>query len=472
MRHSTWALLLFAASCGGGSGTPSNDTPASAPQPAAPVTTTGAEVAPPPDVGELAGAAARPPEPEIPADTVPLASRMAPRRLHIPATRVGATERFTFDGFQRGWFARTPGGQQALLTPVYGEGKVYVGGGFSSHQLFAYDARTGEREWVAPAPDGRPGPASLEGGKVLFNTESCTLFAVDAATGRQRWSRWLGDPLMSQPAAANGLVFSGHIVDGRSPGGITPGTTGFGVGEGRRYGFTAMNLSNGAPRWTQPIDGDVMNAPILDGDDVFFTTMAGTVYRMDQRTGRVRWRRSLQATSAPWLEGEAVHVSVRVREAGQVREKSLILGRASGRTEHQLDTVAAPYVAGRPDPGVQQGWAYEGSRATVVGGRIYQTIGNEVHCRAATTRALLWRRRYTDDARARPASPPAIAGSQLVFGTRDGVLFGLDIDTGMTAWAYDVGEPIASQPTIGHGWVYASTTRAGVSRRSAAAARP
>src|SRR6185436_6006877 len=68
----------------------------------------------------------------------------------------------------------------------------------------------------------------------------------------------------------------------------------------------------------------------------------------------------------------------------------------------------------------------------------------------------------TDQADARPASPPAIAGSQLVFGTQDGTLYGLDIDTGLTAWAYDVGEPIASQPIVAHGWVYASTARGGL----------
>ncbi|MCA9608800.1 MAG: PQQ-binding-like beta-propeller repeat protein [Myxococcales bacterium] len=460
MKKTHWAFLLFAASCGGGSNAPQAESPQAAPAEAR--TTTGDEVAPPPEVADLAGAAEAPPEPAIPADTVPLASRMAPRHLAIPETRRGHTERFVFDGFHRGWFARTPAGQQALLTPIYGDGKVFVGGGFGSHQVFAYDWRTGEREWTASAPDGGPSAAILEDDKILFNTESCTLFAVDAGTGRQRWSRWLGDPLMSQPAAANGLVFSGHIIDGQSPGGLTAGTTGWGTGDGRRYGFTALNLSNGAPRWSRPVDGDVMNAPILDGDDVFFTTMRGTVYRMDQRSGHVHWHRRLHATSAPWIEGDEVHVTVRLRENGGVREKAIILARDGGGTEHELDAVDAAFVSGPPDPGVQQGWAYEGSRATVVAGRMYQTIGNEVHCRDADTHELLWRRRYTEDPRARPASPPAIAGSQLVFGTRDGVLFGLDIDTGMTAWAYDVGEPIASQPTIGHGWVYASTTRGGV----------
>jgi Ca-activated chloride channel family protein len=50
-------------------------------------------------------------------------------------------------------------------------------------------------------------------------------------------------------------------------------------------------------------------------------------------------------------------------------------------------------------------------------------------------------------------------GSQLVVGTRGGDVFGLDIDTGMTTWAYNVGEPIAFQPAVANGWVYLATAR-------------
>ncbi len=425
--------------------------------------TTGDEVVPPPEVADLRGAAEAPPEPEIPEDTTDLASRVAPRRLHIPVTHTGRTSRFTFDGFHRGWLARLPNGHQHLLTPLYGDGKVFLGGGFSSHQMFAYDARTGEREWAAAASDGGPTAAILEDGKVIFNTESCTIFAVDARTGRQRWSRWLGDPLMSQPAAANGLVFSGHIVDGQSPGGLTPGVTGWGTGGGRRYAFSALALSSGAPRWTRSISADVMNAPVLDEDSVFFTTMDGVVYRLDQRTGQVRWRQNVRATSAPWLHGETVHLSVRASsEGGERRERAIILGKERGETVREHEPVIAEFLRGRPDGSVTSGWAYEGSRPSIVDGRIYQTIGDEVHCRDADTGELLWRRRYPTQVRGRPASPPAVAGAQLVFGTQDGVLFGLDIDTGMTTWAYDVGEPIAAQPTVAHGWVYAATTRGGL----------
>ncbi|UJR84311.1 PQQ-binding-like beta-propeller repeat protein [Sandaracinus amylolyticus] len=441
------AIALIASGCGAGQDAqPASPPRAPRPAPAAPVA-----IAPPPAPRDLDGAAARPPEPTIPADTTPLAARFTPRPLAMPRVRSGRSARFTFDGQRRGWFARLPEAtRENPLTPVYAQGRVMLGGGFSSHTFYAFDARTGELDWRASAPDGGPTAAIVEDGKVLFNTESCTLFVVDARTGRQRWSRWLGDPLMSQPAAANGRVFSGHVRDGGG------------------YGFTAMDLDTGRVLWTRNVPADVLNAPVLDGTDVFFTTMDGTVWRLDQRTGRVVWRERLDATSAPWLHGETVHVARRTRrqnESGgrETIEVATVLAKSDGATMREHEGAPASFLPSRPDSGgVQAGWAFEGSRPTIVDGRAYQTIGNEVQARDAETGALLWRRQYTDAARTRPASSPAIAGAQMVFGTRDGVIFGLDIDTGMTAWAYDVGEPIAAQPTVAHGWVYASTTRGGL----------
>jgi outer membrane protein assembly factor BamB len=44
-----------------------------------------------------------------------------------------------------------------------------------------------------------------------------------------------------------------------------------------------------------------------------------------------------------------------------------------------------------------------------------------------------------------------------VVATRDGVLFGLDVDTGYTAWSYAIGHRVIAEPVIARGWVYAST---------------
>jgi Ca-activated chloride channel family protein len=52
----------------------------------------------------------------------------------------------------------------------------------------------------------------------------------------------------------------------------------------------------------------------------------------------------------------------------------------------------------------------------------------------------------------------ALAGAQVVVSTRDGAIFGLDVDTGYTLWAYDLGKKIVAEPVIADGWVYATTT--------------
>jgi hypothetical protein len=44
-----------------------------------------------------------------------------------------------------------------------------------------------------------------------------------------------------------------------------------------------------------------------------------------------------------------------------------------------------------------------------------------------------------------------------VVSTHDGQLFGLDIDTGYTLWAYAIGRDVVAEPVIARGWVYATT---------------
>ena len=67
-------------------------------------------------------------------------------------------------------------------------------------------------------------------GCVVFKTESCTVCVLDAATGRTRWERWLGDPLLAQPAVGGGAVFMAWPAKG-----------------GHRLG--AFDLHAGWPRW-------------------------------------------------------------------------------------------------------------------------------------------------------------------------------------------------------------------------------
>src|SRR5262249_5752932 len=88
----------------------------------------------------------------------------------------------------KGWKIKVPGGR-ALATPAVVGDTVFVGGGFGSHEFYAFDAQSGAPRWAIRVSDDGPTAAVVADDKVVFNTESCTLFVVDARTGKQLWSR-------------------------------------------------------------------------------------------------------------------------------------------------------------------------------------------------------------------------------------------------------------------------------------------
>src|SRR5437660_1590848 len=110
----------------------------------------------------------------------------------------------TKDGKTKGWKVVVPGGRP-LATPAVVNGKVFVGGGFGSHEFYAFDANTGKKLWVYRTGDDGPTAAVVEGGFVAFNTESCEL-EILTVDGQRVWKKWLGDPLMSMPAIDRGRV--------------------------------------------------------------------------------------------------------------------------------------------------------------------------------------------------------------------------------------------------------------------------
>src|SRR5437773_6074830 len=96
--------------------------------------------------------------------------------------------------------------RRAVPTPAIAHGRLFVGGGFGSHDFYAFDARSGAPAWRLHTSDDGPTAAVVSQGFAVFNTESCTLEVVEAASGKVVWEKWLGDPLLAQPAVMQGRI--------------------------------------------------------------------------------------------------------------------------------------------------------------------------------------------------------------------------------------------------------------------------
>lgn len=102
---------------------------------------------------------------------------------HLSVGKIDAEKFKTKDG-KEGWRVSIPGGR-ALATPAVYKDVVYVGGGFGSYEFYAFDSSNGHPRWAIKVSDDGPTAAVAAEDKVVFNTESCTLFVVDAKTRKK-----------------------------------------------------------------------------------------------------------------------------------------------------------------------------------------------------------------------------------------------------------------------------------------------
>lgn len=171
-------------------------------------------------------------------------------------------------------------GQRPLATPAVANGCAFLGGGFGSYDFYAFDADTGEVRWQNQTNDDGPTAAIVTEDRVVFNTESCEL-EVLTLDGQPVWKKWLGDPLLSIPAAANGRVFMAY------------------PGRDHRHMLACFDLADGKEIWNQPIHGEIITSPVLADDHVYLTCLDGTMFAFEQRDGAPLWSEAKNASSSP-----------------------------------------------------------------------------------------------------------------------------------------------------------------------------
>jgi len=404
--------------------------PTTAPAPGADL-----EVAPPAPVAD----AHRPP-PSTPARPLDLGTDLPATPVAVPAPPEGASIGFIFGDGRKGWVTQVPG-QLQLPAAAYGDGKVFVSGGFNTYSFYALNAEDGRILWVTTQlPDNGPTAPIYDeqDDDVLFNTESCTLVCLAGKTGKVRWSKRLGDPTLAQVALADGLVFAAH-----------PGDSG--------PQLSAYRVANGAHVWSRPVEGEPYAAPVVDGDSVYVATVGGRTYRFWKTSGAMIWSRPLRATTAPFIANGELFVSRRARGG----EAQIVVSTTTGAILRTHATTTAPYLADVPmvqtGENWQQIWAFEGSRPVVARGVRYVARGGTIQADDPAGGAPYWIRNDAKAKGKRSVGTVALAGPQVVVSTRTGQLYGLDVDTGYTLWAYDVGHPVVAEPIVARGWVYLST---------------
>lgn len=384
-----------------------------------------------------------------------------------------------------------------IPTPAVVNGNLLLSGGFGSKQYYSFGAYDGQLKWGINLDDDGPSSPAIEDNIIVFNTESCTIFACDLITGRQIWSYWLGDPLMSMPTIANGTVFTSYpaVYEGQ-PEKIKKDTSKNQAAIFPTHVLIAFDLKTGNVLWQKWIDSDIMSAPVAKDDLLYVTTFSGALYKVKQRSGEITEAKAIRATSAPVFDNnnelivsrrsdmakDSVLSEVVVRGVGS-RKQALYQKQAyyldyKVQTASGLKTEAMKLDAGNGFAGgapSNSNWmaandnigqsnvaslqSFQGSRTFYNNGYMYNTMGDEIVCTDSTGK-VAWKYGLEGDLKKQGGfmgTPPIYANGYLIIATLSGDVIVMDAKEGKIINKYPIKEGVRYQPVVDKGWIYVTT---------------
>ena len=185
------------------------------------------------------------------------------------------------------------------------------------------------RGWTVDLGRGVLGPLAIHSGLLVATTVDRRLIVLEAGNGDFYWERRTDG---AAPAGAvfdrNAVFVAGQDRDGAAeayelargfalwsreippPVGaplLHAGVTYWGTETGN---VVALNASDGQRLWRTDLAGAITGSPIVDGADLLVITSADTLYRIEQRTGRVSARMPLPSTTTATaaFDGRMLHL--------------------------------------------------------------------------------------------------------------------------------------------------------------------
>nr|WP_314368926.1 outer membrane protein assembly factor BamB [uncultured Acinetobacter sp.] len=238
---------------------------------------------------------------------------------------------------QRLWKSKVT--KQELTAGVEaGEGIVVIGN--RKGELFALDQATGSQKWSAKLSGAILSPSLIQSGRVITIANDGTVFAHDAVTGQQVWAYKLPNvqfSLRGQPAPVR--------LDERT----------VVVASANAYVY-ALDVISGVPRFQRRVavsDGrsdiqrliDVVGDPVVAGQYLVTTSFQGQVTTTDLATQRVVWSEEASSTNSAEVSGDKVFVST---ADGKLKAYNLATGELFWQNEELLNRqLSNPVMLGQ-----------------------------------------------------------------------------------------------------------------------------
>jgi outer membrane protein assembly factor BamB len=309
--------------------------------------------------------------------------------------------------------------------------------------------------WTFKTGDAIEGAPAVAGGTVYVGSFDKHLYALDLATGKQKWKAKLGH-LKASPSVKDGKVYVGNLdgkffcvsaADGKelwhfeTEGEITSGCNFHGtnvlIGS---HDSTLYCLSpEGKKLWDVRTDGPVNGSPVVAGDTTFVAGCDSKLHVLNAKTG--------EEFGAIELDGQAAATAAVVGDVAYVGTMSNTVVAVDWRAKKKLWAFEAP----------QRQQPFYASAAATPGLVIAGSRDAKVYAIDRQTGKQAWS--FTTDGVV--DGSPVVVGERVYAGclSRDGWFYVLDLKTGRKIQEIDLDAPVSGSVAVGPDCILVGTDR-------------
>ena len=257
-------------------------------------------------------------------------------------------------------------------------------------RAYALDAATGQQRWQFPVGSGQStepflGTPAVGQGMAYFTSSDRKVYALDMETGIKRWEFETGKEIWGGPAWHDGTLYVGSSDKN----------------------LYALDAASGERKWAFAAGGAIYGTPHVTGDTLYFGSLDNRVYAVSSGKGEQKW--SFLTGNWVWAEPRLYEDTLYVASLDHFL---YALDATNGALRWEFD--AGDMINASP---------------VVSDGVVYLTAANAgVYALEAPTGTPLWH--YPEEGNLRVLSSPEVSDGLLYVNADDGKLYVLDAATG------------------------------------------
>ena len=313
-----------------------------------------------------------------------------------------------YPNVERVWHKALKGG--IYSTPVTDGKSLYIGDDVGV--MYALDAKTGKTRWTFDTGMRIVGSPAVSEGVVVFGSANYTIYGLHAKTGKELWHITTNQAVMGAATIHEGIAYIGG-------------------GDGRMF---AIDIHTGKVSWSfDQLTNYVLTRPLVYNDKLYFGCWDTHFYALNLSDGSLAWK---------WNNGKG-NPKLSPASVWPVAANGKIFITAPDRYFTCLDAETGEQVWRTKEYKVRETVGLSEDGKTVYSKCMWDTI---VAMDATTHEPVTrWAAHADFGYEHNPAMPLEKEGTLWV-STKNGLLLGMDAATGKVLWRHKIGNSILNTP--------------------------